>query len=110
MATSYKVLGQLDPLANTLTDLYTVPGATQALVSSLTVCNRILSTLSWRIAVRPAGAAIANKHWLVYDASVDPSDTITMTIGISLAAGDVVSVLVNPVVGASFSLFGTEIT
>jgi hypothetical protein len=40
MATAYKVLGQVAPAATTATTVYTVPSATEAVVSSVTVCNR----------------------------------------------------------------------
>ena len=40
MATNYKVLGQSIPSATTATTLYTVPAATQAVVSTITVCNQ----------------------------------------------------------------------
>ena len=39
MATTYKVLGQSNPAATTLTTLYTVPAATQAVISSISVAN-----------------------------------------------------------------------
>jgi len=35
MATAYKVLGQNNPAATTATTLYTVPGATSAVCSTL---------------------------------------------------------------------------
>ncbi len=43
MATNYKVLGQSNPSATTATSLYTVPAATQAIVSTITVCNQAAS-------------------------------------------------------------------
>ncbi len=59
MATSYKVLGQSNPSATTATSLYTVPAATQAIVSTITVCNQAATAATYRIAVRIAGAALA---------------------------------------------------
>jgi hypothetical protein len=108
LATTYKVLGQVQPSANTLTTAYTVPSATQTVVSTITVCNLNATPTAYRVAVRPAGAAIANQHYIAYDSTVGAEDTITLTLGISLATTDVVSVQsTNGYV--SFNLFGSEI-
>ncbi len=108
MPTTYKVLGQSAPSATTLTTLYTVPSATQAVASTLVVGNRGLSA-TYRIAIRPGGAAIANQHYIVFDAAVNQYDSAFFTLGISLGAGDVVSVYASTA-DVSFSLFGAEVT
>ena len=108
MATTYKVLGQSAPSATTNTTLYTVPSATSAVASTLSICNRGVST-TFRIAVRPAGATIANEHYIVYDNYVNAGDTIFLTLGITLATTDVVTVYAGTA-NTSFSLFGSEIT
>ena len=108
MATTYEVLGQESPAANTDDDLYTVPSATSAVVSTLSVCNRGVST-TFRVAVRPAGATLANQHYIVYDNIVNAGDAVFLTLGITLAATDVVTVRAGTA-DMSFSLFGSEIT
>lgn len=108
MATTYKVLGQSAPAAVTTTTLYTVPAATQAVASTISVCNRSSTNATFRIAVRPAGATLANEHYLVYDATIVSNDTKALTIGVTLAATDVVSVYASTT-NLSFSLFGSEI-
>jgi hypothetical protein len=107
MPANYKVLGQSAPASNTLTSLYTVPASTQACCSTIAICNLGVSC-TYRVAVRPAGAAISNQHYLVWDASVNAADSVLLTLGISLAATDVVSVQASGTV--AFSLFGSEIT
>ena len=62
MPTVYKVLGQSAPSATTATTLYTVPSTTSTVVSTITVANRDSTSATFRIAVRPAGAALANQH------------------------------------------------
>lgn len=112
MPTAYKVLGQVEPSATTLTTLYTVPSATSTVVSSLTVCNRAAPTTStptFRIAIRPAGASIADQHYLVYDAQIGANDTIILTLGITLAATDVISVYSSNA-DTAFQAFGSELT
>ena len=61
MPTTYKVLGQSNPSATTLTTLYTVPAATNAVVSSITVANLAATAATFRIAVRVAGSSISNE-------------------------------------------------
>ena len=108
MTTTYKVLGQSVPSATTNTTLYTVPSATSAVCSTLAVCNRGAST-NFRVAVRPAGASISNEHYIVYDNYINQYDTIFLTLGVTLAATDVVTVYAGAAT-LSFSLFGSEIT
>ena len=108
MANAYKVLGQSAPSATTNTTLYTVPAATSAVCSTLAICNRGVST-SVRVAVRPAGASIANQHYIAYDVPVNQYDSVFLTLGVSLAATDVVTVYAGTS-DVSFSLFGTEIS
>jgi hypothetical protein len=110
MATTvYKVLGQVAPSATTLTTLYTVPSATQAVLSTLTVANRGSTTATFRIAIRQAGAAIDNKQYITYDTPVPGSDSTMFTIGMTLAATDVVSVYASNA-NLSFGVFGSEIS
>lgn len=109
MATAYKVLGQSNPSATTNTTLYTVPSATSTVVSSVIICNQTASAATYRIAVRPAGAAVAAQHWIVYGATVAASDSTILTLGITLATTDVVTVYASSA-NLSFSLFGSEIS
>jgi hypothetical protein len=109
MATTYKVLGQNAPSATTATTLYTVPSATSAVISTLVVANRAATSATYRISVRPGGASQANEHYLAYDVALQGSDSTTMTLGITLAATDVVTVY-GSTADLSFNLFGSEIT
>ena len=108
MASTPKVLGQSAPAATTLTTLYTVPAATSVVASTLVICNRGSASF-YRIAVRPAGAAIANQHYIAYDVPIGTNVSSTFTIGMSLATTDVVSVYANSA-NLSFNLFGVENT
>jgi len=108
VASTYKVLGQSAPAATTLTTLYTVPSATETVVSTIAVCNRSGSAGTYRIAVRPAGASISNEHYVVFGATVAASDSILLTLGLTLSATDVISVYASSA-DMSFSAFGSEI-
>jgi len=109
MATTRKVLGQAAPAAVTDTDLYTVPAATSTVVSTLVVANRGSDTATFRVAVRPAGAALADKHYIYYGIEIPGCDAFAATIGVTLAATDVVTVRALTA-NLSFSLFGEETT
>jgi hypothetical protein len=109
MPTTYKVLGQSAPAATTNTNLYTVPAATSAVVSTIVVANRSAATVTYRIAIRPVGATIANQHYIAYDVPVGAADSTTLTLGITLAATDVITVYASTA-NSSFSVFGSEIT
>jgi hypothetical protein len=109
MATTYKVLGQNAPSATTATTLYTAPAATQAVVSSLVVANRAGTPATYRIAIRPAGATLSNEHYIAYDVTLGAADSTTLTLGITLAATDVITIYASTA-NTSFSVFGSEIT
>ena len=109
MATAYKVLGQSNPSATTLTTLYTVPSATSTVVSSIVICNQTASAATYRIAVRPAGASITAAHYIVYGATVAASDSTILTLGLTLATTDVVSIYASTA-NLSFSAYGSEIS
>jgi glucose-6-phosphate dehydrogenase assembly protein OpcA len=102
------VLGQSNPSATTATTLYTVPSATSTVVSTITICNQASSAATYRIAVRPAGATLAAQHYIVYGATVPASDTTTLTLGLTLATTDVVTVYASSA-NLSFNAFGSEI-
>jgi len=109
MATAYKVLGQIAPSATTATAIYTVPSSTEAVVSSITICERGGSNATFRLSVRPDGATLADKHYLVYDATVSANDTIILTIGVTMDATDVLEAYASTG-DLSFHAYGSEIT
>lgn len=108
MATTYKVLGQVNPSATTATTLYTAPASTQVVVSTISVCNQTQSEASFRIAIRPAGETLAAKHYIAYDAKVAGGDATFITVGATLGATDVITVYASNA-SLSFSAFGSEI-
>ena len=109
MANAYKVLGQSAPAITTDTDVYTVPAATEAVVSTIIIANRAATAGSFRIMVRPDGAALSNVHYIAYDVAIAANDSTTLTLGITLNAADVISVYCSSA-DMSVNIFGTEIT
>jgi glucose-6-phosphate dehydrogenase assembly protein OpcA len=102
-----KVLGQVNPSATTLTTLYTVPSAKETVVSSISVANLTATAATFRLAVRPAGASIANQHYIGYDITVGASDSTIITVGLTLATTDVLSVYASTA-NVAFQAFGDE--
>lgn len=108
MANSYKILAQAIPTAATLTDIYTVPAGNSAVISTINICNITASNVSFRLAARQAGAALNNKHYLVFDTPIPAQDSIALSMGITLAATDVISAY-SYQGNVSFNIFGSEI-
>jgi hypothetical protein len=106
---TYKVLGQSAPAATTNTDVYTVPAATETVVSSIIVANRGNTDGTFRIAVRPDAATIANQHYIAYDTPILANDSITMTVGITMNAADIITAYCSSA-NMSINVFGTEIS
>ena len=111
MPTTYKVLGQSNPSATTATTLYTVPSATQAVVSSISVANLTPTAATFRIAVQNSAdvGSIVDKQYIGYDITVGASDSTIITVGLTLATGDVIKVYAS-VATLSFQAFGSEIS
>lgn len=109
MATqSYKVLGQVAPSATTETDLYTVPAATETIVSTLVVTNRGTSSATYRISVSVNGAATTNKDYIAYDVSIPSNGVTSLTLGLTADATDKIRIYASTA-NLSFNLFGSEI-
>ena len=113
MTLAYKVLGQVNPTASTTSTLYTVPAATSCVVSTITVCNQGTTATTFRVAVRPAGVALpitaVSQYYINYETALPGNDTLLLTMGMTLATTDVVSVFSTSSF-TSFSAFGSEVT
>jgi glucose-6-phosphate dehydrogenase assembly protein OpcA len=109
MPTVYKVLGQSNPAATTATTLYTVPSATEAIVSTIVIANLTATAATFRIAVRPNGATLANSQYIAYDITVGASDSTALTLGVTLDATDIITVYASTA-NLTFTAFGSEIS
>jgi len=108
MPQTHKILGQFFTTGGSLSNLYTVPAATTTIVSTLAICNQTASAKTFRIAVKKLGVSISEEMYIAYDSPIAASDSIFITIGITLSATDVIAVSSSGSV--SFSLFGAEIS
>ena len=102
-----KVLGQVNPSATTATTLYTVPSGKTAVISTLVVANLSSTAATYRIAIRIAGSALSNEEYIAYDVALSANDSTALTLGITLAATDVVTVYASTA-NVAFNAFGDE--
>lgn len=107
MATTYKVLGQINPLGNTLTNVYVVPSYYNTVISTLAICNQASSNTTFSLAVQPRANAISAQHYIVYNATIPANETIPYTIGITLGPGDVLSANIGSP-NVSITAFGMQ--
>lgn len=108
MTSTYKVLGQQAPSANTVTTLYTVPAANSAVVSSMTICNQNGSNIVASIAICPANTSITAAQYIIKQVTITQYDTVFLTLGVTLGATDTIRVETNTA-NVSFNAFGSEI-
>ena len=112
MANALKILGQLNPTANTQGNVYVVPASTAAIVNNITVANQSASNASYSIIVMPSGsfsATAANTFFIVRGGVVPASDTALLSLGVTLPAGAILAANSNSG-SISISAFGVEIS
>ena len=108
MAETRKILGQAALPSTVLTDVYTVPALSQAVISTIVVTNRSAIPSSFRVSVVVGGAVDDPKQYIYYDVYIPSYETFAATIGITLNAGDVVRGYATTA-NLSINLFGVEI-
>jgi hypothetical protein len=112
MAQSFKRLGAINPSANTQTNVYVVPAATSAVVSTISICNQDSANVSYSIALMDSSqfnSSAPAATFIVRGAVVPAADSIILTIGLTANAGSIfVANTNNP--NVSFSMFGSEIS
>jgi hypothetical protein len=106
MANTLKTLGQAKPSAATLTDTYTVPASTSAVVQ-IVATNQSVTATAIRVSVAVAGAADTAKQYIAYDVPIGSNEVILVAVGVTLAATDVVRCYCT-LATVSFNVFGQE--
>jgi hypothetical protein len=110
MAINYKVLGQAHPATTADTDVYTVPAATETIVSTLTITNVTGTSANARVWARINGAATAHVNAIIFDAPIAANTTAAFTLGLTLDATDIISVRSSTGNTLTFQVFGSEIS
>ena len=108
---AYKVLGRKAAAATTEEELYTVPSSSAAVVSSIVIANISASARTYRLAVKPtSGTTLANEHYIAYDVSIAANDSVALTLGITLAAGNSIGCYASAASSLTFQAFGSELS
>jgi hypothetical protein len=112
MSNTYKVLGQINPSANTQSNVYVVPAATQVAVNSITIANQSASNASYSLIVMPSNlyssSAPANT-FIIRGGVIPGADAAILTLSLGLPTGAIIAANTNSS-NISFSVFGVEIT
>jgi hypothetical protein len=107
MPRNYTILGQKNPSANVLTNLYTVPAGNSAVISSFVITNLDSNSGAFSIAANTSGVATTNANHLAFRVTVPGNDSIALSLGVTLNASAQISVNANTST-LTFSAFGTE--
>lgn len=123
MAEAYKRLAAKvgNGTIGTASNLYTVTGlVTNAVISSIVVCNTATTSQTFSLAVSQVSANFAQTGdggavasiggYLVFNAPIAPYDTITLSIGVCLDATNKYLLGSSSSALVAFSIFGAEIT
>ena len=108
MANDYKILGQLSCAATAEEAVYTVPANHAAVISTVVVCNRTASSVTFRLYVTQGGGSSGNKDYLYYDVTLPGNDSFVATLGITLAATDKLRFYCSAA-SCSVNAFGNEL-
>jgi len=108
MAIAYKVLGQAAPADTNNANLITVGAGKSQVISTLVVANTTATAATCRVFARIAGAAAAASNAVLYDTSIPANSTASFTLGISLAATDILTVRSGTANALTFTAFGME--
>lgn len=108
MAINYKVLGQTAPTSTANVDLLTVDAGKSVAVSTVNVSNHTTAAATYRIFVRIAGATAGTGNDVSYDIALPAKSKLAETIGMTLAATDVITVQCDPANSITFTAFGQE--
>ena len=116
MAQSYKILGQIFPSTNTLTNVYVSPTSTSAIVNTIYITNQDTANANVDIIIRPINETLGNKHYLLRQQKIDAADSIILNINVTmnsdviLAANNATRAGETKSANVSFNAFGVEIT
>lgn len=110
MTTAYKILGQAAPADTSNADLYTVPPATSAVISTLMISNTTSAEATCRVFARQSGSAASTENAIIYDGPVSGNDFKAITVGITLAAADIITVQSGTADALTFQAFGSEVS
>lgn len=115
MANAYKILGQIAPVANTLTNAYSTSSAS-AVLNTIYICNQDVANANVDLIVRPTGVALANQHYILKQQLLGQAETLILNLNITMNSSTIIAANIARRSGetltpnCSISVFGVEIT
>lgn len=109
MANSYKILGQINPSANAITNVYVTDASVSAIVSSITITNLTDSNSSYSLIVRPINETLSDKHFIIRGGIIPTREQITIASAATMNSNVILAANTNNS-DISFQAFGVEIT
>ena len=115
MANSYKILGQIAPTSNTLTNVYVTGASVSSVVNTIYLCNQDSANANVSVIVRPVNEALANKHFILQDQRLDAADTIILNLNITMNSDVILAANIATRTGeatanCSVNAYGVEIS
>lgn len=116
MANSYKILGQIAPSQNTLTNVYVTGASVSSVVNTIYICNQDTANANVSVIVRPVNEALGNKHYVLQNQRLDAADTIILNLNITMNSSVILAANISTKTGetksanCSVSAFGVEIS
>jgi hypothetical protein len=115
MANSYKILGQIAPSSNTLTNVYVTGASVSSVVNTIYLCNQDSANANVSVIVRPVNEALANKHFILQDQRLDAADTIILNLNITMNSDVILAANIATRTGeatanCSVNAYGVEIS
>lgn len=109
MAFTNKILGQVLPNANTLTNVYVTDSSNSAVISTITICNQSSDNVTVDLIMRPINEALANKHFLLKNIAIPQADTLILSPGLTMNSSVILAANNTLNSNLSISVFGVEI-
>jgi len=113
--TPYKILGQIVGVANTNSNVYAVPAATNTVVNLISICNGTQNAVLIDLVARPSTEAIATKHFILKSLTIPAADTLVLDTGVALQTLAILSANVtganatSSAAGVAIHAYGVEI-
>ena len=108
MANIHKTLGQINPSANTLTNVYVTGASASAIVGTITIRNLDGANASYSLVVRPNNETINAKHYIVRGGIIPGNELISITGAVTMNAGVILAANTNSS-SVTFNAYGVEI-
>lgn len=109
MPIQYKILGQINPSPNTLTNLFVTSAESTAIVTAVSIANlNTSSNATYSLVSRPIDEALADKHHFIRAGVIPPSEQITITPAITMNVSTIFAANSN-LPNLVFHAYGSEI-